>query len=45
MNIALEAKVPKNVSSSVIGTGGSTFFNSSEVFVPEWFTGDHNLEG
>ncbi|XWS75458.1 hypothetical protein CRYUN_Cryun01aG0090100 [Craigia yunnanensis] len=31
MNITLEAKVPKNVSSSVICAGGSTIFNSSEV--------------
>ena len=44
MNIALEAKVPKNVSSSAIGAGGSTIFNSSEVFDPEWFMGDLNLE-
>ncbi|XVF31604.1 hypothetical protein REPUB_Repub17cG0005500 [Reevesia pubescens] len=31
MNSVLEAKVPKNVSSSVIGAAGSTVFNSNEV--------------
>ena len=39
MNFALEAKVPKNVSSSAIGAGGSTIFNSSEVFDPEGLWG------